>query len=237
MKNFGFRVEDYSGYWYFVRFIFPDGENKIYKKPFKTFNEALKICVDYLHRLRLENHLSSEAETEARSIILKAKETKQKKTNKINVAAAITTLIGTPVSIGISVYSLLNNDKPKNAKSQAKESKNEQFKLFKSNRSKRQRQKKRKSIFYVYGKIIFVTIGTGGFTGVYYPTGGAIANIVNKKRNEYGTGQHPRLPTVLSSTSMPYWQETLSSVWPNQTASTGPSRAWLSGRIRDPRRI
>jgi len=35
-------------------------------------------------------------------------------------------------------------------------------------------------------KITFVTIGTGGITGVYYPTGGAIAKIVNKKRDEYG---------------------------------------------------
>jgi len=32
----------------------------------------------------------------------------------------------------------------------------------------------------------FVTIGTGGVTGVYYPTGGAIAGMVNKKRKEYG---------------------------------------------------
>jgi len=35
-------------------------------------------------------------------------------------------------------------------------------------------------------KATFVTIGTGGITGVYYPTGGAIAKIVNKKRKEYG---------------------------------------------------
>jgi len=35
-------------------------------------------------------------------------------------------------------------------------------------------------------KAAFVTIGTGGITGVYYPTGGAIARIVNKKRGEYG---------------------------------------------------
>jgi uncharacterized protein len=34
-------------------------------------------------------------------------------------------------------------------------------------------------------KTQFVTIGTGGITGVYYPTGGAIAKIVNKKRDEY----------------------------------------------------
>jgi hypothetical protein len=31
----------------------------------------------------------------------------------------------------------------------------------------------------------YVTIGTGGVTGVYYPTGGAISKIVNKKRKEY----------------------------------------------------
>ena len=34
-------------------------------------------------------------------------------------------------------------------------------------------------------KTRFVTIGTGGVTGVYYPTGGAIGKIVNKKRKEY----------------------------------------------------
>jgi TRAP transporter TAXI family solute receptor len=31
----------------------------------------------------------------------------------------------------------------------------------------------------------FYTIGTGGVTGVYYPTGGAIAKIVNVKKKEY----------------------------------------------------
>lgn len=38
----------------------------------------------------------------------------------------------------------------------------------------------------VQAKTIFVTIGTGGITGVYYPTGGAIAKIVNNKSKEYG---------------------------------------------------
>jgi TRAP transporter TAXI family solute receptor len=32
----------------------------------------------------------------------------------------------------------------------------------------------------------FVTIGTGGVTGVYYPAGGAISSLVNKKRKTYG---------------------------------------------------
>lgn len=34
-------------------------------------------------------------------------------------------------------------------------------------------------------KTTFVTIGTGGITGVYYPTGGAIAKIVNAKKDTY----------------------------------------------------
>ena len=32
----------------------------------------------------------------------------------------------------------------------------------------------------------FVTIGTGGVTGVYYPTGGAICSLVNKSRKQHG---------------------------------------------------
>ncbi len=35
-------------------------------------------------------------------------------------------------------------------------------------------------------KTTFVTIGTGGITGVYYPTGGAIAKMINAKRDQYG---------------------------------------------------
>ncbi|HDZ89782.1 MAG: TAXI family TRAP transporter solute-binding subunit [Deltaproteobacteria bacterium] len=38
----------------------------------------------------------------------------------------------------------------------------------------------------VQAKTRYVTIGTGGITGVYYPTGGAISKIINKKRKEYG---------------------------------------------------
>jgi len=32
----------------------------------------------------------------------------------------------------------------------------------------------------------FISIGTGGVTGVYYPTGGAICRLVNKNRSEHG---------------------------------------------------
>lgn len=50
-------------------------------------------------------------------------------------------------------------------------------------------------IFIIFSQIMsgcgkkgtkFVTIGTGGVTGVYYPTGGAISRMLNKKHNEYG---------------------------------------------------
>ena len=32
----------------------------------------------------------------------------------------------------------------------------------------------------------FITIGTGGITGIYYPTGGAICRLVNKGRRDHG---------------------------------------------------
>ncbi len=35
-------------------------------------------------------------------------------------------------------------------------------------------------------EVNFVTIGTGAVTGIYYPTGGAISQMVNKKFDEYG---------------------------------------------------
>lgn len=39
---------------------------------------------------------------------------------------------------------------------------------------------------YAQAEQTFVTIGTGGVTGVYYPTGGAICRLVNKGRKEHG---------------------------------------------------
>jgi TRAP transporter TAXI family solute receptor len=36
------------------------------------------------------------------------------------------------------------------------------------------------------GSVEFVTIGTGGVTGVYYPTGGAISRMINLKSDVYG---------------------------------------------------
>ena len=38
---------------------------------------------------------------------------------------------------------------------------------------------------------IFINIGTGGLTGVYYPTGGAISRMINRKSMLYGIKLHP----------------------------------------------
>ncbi|CAM3174446.1 TAXI family TRAP transporter solute-binding subunit [Vibrio neptunius] len=40
--------------------------------------------------------------------------------------------------------------------------------------------------FYASAADRFITIGTGGVTGVYYPTGGAICRLVNKTKKEHG---------------------------------------------------
>ncbi len=39
---------------------------------------------------------------------------------------------------------------------------------------------------YLHAEQKFITIGTGGVTGVYYPAGGAIARLVNKGKKEHG---------------------------------------------------
>lgn len=52
----------------------------------------------------------------------------------------------------------------------------------------------------------YVTIGTGGVTGVYYPTGSAIASVVNKKRND-----HKLLITVESTDGSVYNVNAISS--------------------------
>ena len=41
------------------------------------------------------------------------------------------------------------------------------------------------TVSYAQSRSRFVTIGTGGITGVYYPTGGAIAKMVNRTREEH----------------------------------------------------
>jgi TRAP transporter TAXI family solute receptor len=44
-------------------------------------------------------------------------------------------------------------------------------------------------------QVSYVTIGTGGVTGIYYPTGGAISRMINKKSDEY------RIKATVESTS------------------------------------
>ena len=42
------------------------------------------------------------------------------------------------------------------------------------------------SVTIVAAQQQFISIGTGGVTGVYYPTGGAICRLVNANRKEHG---------------------------------------------------
>ncbi|WP_093394569.1 TAXI family TRAP transporter solute-binding subunit [Thermodesulforhabdus norvegica] len=41
------------------------------------------------------------------------------------------------------------------------------------------------SVPVIAGKVTFITIGTGGVTGVYYPAGGAISKMINAKKDVY----------------------------------------------------
>jgi uncharacterized protein len=41
------------------------------------------------------------------------------------------------------------------------------------------------TVVYAQPRSTFITIGTGGITGVYYPTGGAIAKMVNRNKKEH----------------------------------------------------
>ena len=59
------------------------------------------------------------------------------------------------------------------------------------------------SALEAHAKTTFVTIGTGGITGVYYPTGGAIAKIVNAKKDKYDIRPPSNPPARPYSTSTP----------------------------------
>ena len=51
----------------------------------------------------------------------------------------------------------------------------------------------------------FVTIGTGGVTGVYYPTGGAIADGQQDQAKNTASAPRWNPPAVRCSTSTPSW--------------------------------
>lgn len=117
MYKFGFIVENESGYWYFLKVIFPDGETKTFNKPFKTFSEPLSVIVDYLNNLRVKSLLTEKSEAEAIAKVLGQKEWVRKDPNKwLHVAGSITTVIGTPIGIGIGIYSALQQKNSPNQK-------------------------------------------------------------------------------------------------------------------------
>lgn len=82
--------------------------------------------------------------------------------------------------------------------------------------------------------VTYVTIGTGGVTGVYYPTGGAISRVVNKK-NLLSMALKLLLnrPVVLFTTLMLFLLATSNSVLLSQTDSIRHIMAKLSGLKED----
>jgi len=62
----------------------------------------------------------------------------------------------------------------------------------------------------------FVTIGTGSVTGIYYPTGGAISQMINRKFEQY------RIKATVESTSGSVYNV-------SRTGSTRRITGWPSG--------
>jgi outer membrane murein-binding lipoprotein Lpp len=70
----------------------------------------------------------------------------------------------------------------------------------------------------------FIAIGTGGVTGVYYPTGGAICRLVNRDRPSTASAAAWNRPAARSSTSTPSAAANWNSAWHSPTGSSMPSR-------------
>ena len=92
------------------------------------------------------------------------------------------------------------------------------------------------SALEAHAKTTFVTIGTGGITGVYYPTGGAIAKIVNAKKDKYD------IRATVESTGASVFNINaimagdLNSASRRPTASIRPTTGFPNGKA-SPRRI
>ena len=79
----------------------------------------------------------------------------------------------------------------------------------------------------------FISIGTGGVTGVYYPTGGAICRLVNKKTQRPWFSLLSRINRRIHlQHQIPSVQVNLNLVWHSQTGSTTPTRGHQNSRTR-----
>jgi hypothetical protein len=87
------------------------------------------------------------------------------------------------------------------------------------------------SALEAHAKTTFVTIGTGGITGVYYPTGGAIAKIVNAKKDKYDI----RATVESTGASVFNINAILNSASRRPTASIRPTTGFPNGKA-SPRR-
>ena len=82
----------------------------------------------------------------------------------------------------------------------------------------------------------FVTIGTGGVTGVYYAVGGAVCRLLNKERKSHGircsveiTGGSAFNVNTIKAGELDFGLS-------QSDVSTTPTKAWGSSRMQAPTR-
>ena len=109
MSRFGFEVADNTGHWYFLKVIYQDGEIKIYNKAFKTFEETRAAIDKYLGRLKDIQFIIEK--TEVTRTPAQESEVKKDADRTLQVVAAYATIVGTPIGIGLGVYSSLTQNK------------------------------------------------------------------------------------------------------------------------------
>ena len=80
----------------------------------------------------------------------------------------------------------------------------------------------------------FITIGTGGVTGVYYAVGGAVCRLLNKERKTPAFVARSNRPAARLSTSTPSRPANSISAWRSPTSATTRSRGWRSSRTKSP---
>jgi TRAP-type uncharacterized transport system substrate-binding protein len=68
----------------------------------------------------------------------------------------------------------------------------------------------------------FITIGTGGVTGVYYAAGGAICRLMNKDRARTASAARSNRPAARCSTSTPSRPASWTSASRSPIGSTTP---------------
>jgi hypothetical protein len=110
LTRLNIKTSDDVQYRYIVWVIFDDGEQKVFKKPFESFDAAIGRIVEYMAKLKAKKLLSDRAEAAERDKLIKLKEQPSKDAHaKLSVVATYMTVIGTPAGIGLGVYSAIDS--------------------------------------------------------------------------------------------------------------------------------